>query len=77
MFCYPEKIKNLPNYKVFEAEIRAINKSGFTGLSKKRDRKEVSKKYGIELIPLFCDDECPYKKDCDIECKELREQING
>ena len=75
MFCYPKTIKNLSYYKDFVAEIKAIESSGLTYYCKYKDRKKVAKKYGIAIIPQSCNNKCPYKKECDKECVELRKII--
>jgi len=77
MFCHPNRIKKLPNYEYFVSEIKRINNSNFTDYIKNRDKKRVAKGLGIRLVPLNCDNNCPYKKECDKECAELRKRNYG
>jgi len=70
--CYPEKIKKNPRYDEFIAKIDFINNEGWSREERNRLRKITEKKYGILIIPLKCDDTCPYKQQCKKENTKLR-----
>ena len=75
MICYPDEVKKLPQYKDFIARIKEIEKSGYTELNKRDDKKEAEKKYGIFTTPSICNNKCPYKEICNKELKKMWKKV--